>query len=393
VPIDVDAARALTPGVQQVTHLNNAGASLSPTPVLETVVGHLRREAEIGGYEAADEAADRLAAVYRSVADLVGAAGPDEIALVDNATRAWDLAFYAIDFQPGDRILTGRAEYASNALAMLQVVERTGAVVELVEDDGHGQIDLDALERAFDDDVRLVALTHVPTNNGLVNPADEVGALAARHHTLFLLDACQSVGQLPIDVQAIGCHLACATGRKFLRGPRGTGFLYARADVAEALHPPLIDLHAAVWTGERSYQLAPGAQRFETWERSIAGLLGLGTAVDLASSVGLAAIADRVQGLAARLRAGLAEVPGVTVRDRGEQLSAIATFTLDGVEAAELSGALRAQTINTSVSYERWARLNQAGRGIGDLVRASPHYFTTEDEVDRLVEAVRHHRR
>ena len=257
--LDVERARALTPGCERVIHLNHAGASLMPEPVLETVVAHLRRESEIGGYEAADEADDRLAAVYRSAARLLGAA-PDELALVENATRAWDMAFYSFRFRPGDRIMIGRAEYVSNVIAGRQVAARSGVTLEVVDDDEYGQIDVAELERRIDDRVRLIALTHVPTNGGLVNPAAEVGRVARAAGVLFLLDATQSAGQLALDVAELGCDVLCLTGRKYLRGPRGTGALYVRRELADDLEPPFLEVRSATWTAPDRYAVAACAR-------------------------------------------------------------------------------------------------------------------------------------
>ncbi|HEY2777860.1 MAG TPA: aminotransferase class V-fold PLP-dependent enzyme, partial [Gaiellaceae bacterium] len=223
--IDVERVRADTPGVAHVAHLNNAGSALPPRQVHDAVVDHLQREAEIGGYEAARERKDRWEHTYDALARLLNAER-EEIAVIENATRAWDMAFYAFPFEPGDRILTGRAEYASNWIALKQVADRTGARIDVVPDDEHGQIDVTALESMLDDDVRLVSLVHVPTQSGLVNPAAAVGRLTRAAGVPLLLDACQSVGQLPVDVEELGCDILSGTGRKFLRGPRGTGFLY-----------------------------------------------------------------------------------------------------------------------------------------------------------------------
>ena len=248
---DVARARRDTPGVARVAHLNNAGAALPPSAVTEAVIAHLRLEAEIGGYEAADAAHDQVEAVYAALARLLGCQ-PDEIAVVENATRGWDMAFYSLGFKPGDRILTARAEYASNVIAYLQVARRTGAVVEVIEDDEHGQFSVADLKERLGRGpgaVKLIAMTHVPTHGGLVNPAEEVGAVAREAGVPFLLDACQSAGQLGIDVQRIGCDMLSGTGRKFLRGPRGTGFLYVRREMLDKLEPPFLDLHAATWTG------------------------------------------------------------------------------------------------------------------------------------------------
>jgi selenocysteine lyase/cysteine desulfurase len=387
VPLDIARLRAETPGCATVIHLNNAGSSLSPNAVVEAVVDHLRREAEIGGYEAAAERIDRLEGCYDALAGLIGA-DRTEIAVIENATRAWDMAFYAFRFAPGDRILTGRAEYASNWIALRQVADRTGASIEIVPDDEHGQFDTRALARLIDDRVKLVSLVHVPTQSGLVNPAAEVGRVTRAAGVPFLLDACQSVGQMPVDVQAIGCDILSATGRKFLRGPRGTGFLYVRRDLIEQLEPPFLDMHAAEWQRDGSYAIRDDARRFENWETYVAGKVGLGVATAYAVAVGVDSIWERVRTLAGRLRNGLGELPAVTVADRGAVLGAIVTFSVHGRSAAGVRDVLAADRINVSVTEASAARLDLDPRGIVDLVRASVHYFNTDEELDRLVERV-----
>ncbi|HEX5493507.1 MAG TPA: aminotransferase class V-fold PLP-dependent enzyme [Mycobacteriales bacterium] len=384
--IDVGRVRADTPGCAEVVHLNNAGAALMPRPVFDATVGHLSREALTGGYEAADAAAERLEHGYHAIAALLRC-DASEVAMVENATRAWDMAFYAIGFRPGDRILTGRAEYTSNVIAFLQVAERTGAVVQVVPDDEHGQISVAALRGMLDERVRLVALTHVPTNSGLVNPAAEVGAAAREAGALVLLDACQSAGQLDLDVTALGCDMLSATGRKYLRGPRGTGFLYVASAVLDRLTPPLLDLRSAELTGPREYRMRPDARRFETWETSVAGRLGLGAAVDYALGLGLTAIETRVGRLAETLRQRLREIPGVRVHDRGVRRCGIVTFTVAGRAATAVQTALSRQRINVNVVAPTAAGPDLPVRDPSDsdrLVRASVHYYNTDDEVDRL---------
>jgi len=373
-----------------VAHLNNAGAALPPSLVTDAVIAHLRLEAEIGGYEAAAAAHDQVEAVYTALAGLLGCQ-PDEIAVVENATRGWDMAFYSLGFQPGDRILTARAEYSSNVIAFLQVARRTGAVVEVIEDDEHGQFsvaDLRERLRRGPSAVKLIAMTHVPTNGGLVNPAEEVGAVAREAGVPFLLDACQSAGQLPLDVRRIGCDMLSGTGRKFLRGPRGTGFLYVRREMLERLEPPFLDLHAATWTGPGSYEVRGDARRFENWETNYAGKVGLGTAVSYALAWGIDAIEARVTALADGLRERLLAVGGVAVHDRGPRRCAIVTFTVDGVPAEEVQRQLAAHGVNTSVSYAADAQFDLARRGLPNLVRASVHYYNTDAELDRLVAAL-----
>jgi selenocysteine lyase/cysteine desulfurase len=387
--IDVARARADTPGCRDVVHLNNAGASLPTRGVLDTVIDHLELEARLGGYAAADTVADRSEAVYASVAALVGAA-PDEIALVENATRAWDMVAYSLgtSFTPGDRVLTSQAEYASNVIGLLQLARRTGASVEVVPDDEHGQLSVDALREMIDERVRLVTMSWIPTQGGLVNPAAAVGAVTRAAGVPYLLDACQAAGQLPIDVDALGCDFLSATGRKYLRAPRGTGFLYVRREWVSRLDPPFLDVHAARWAAGDDIVVRDDARRFESWERSVANQLGLGRAVDDALTLGLEAIAARVNALGASLRVQLASLPGLTLHDRGVERCGIVTFTIDGVDVYELAAALRGQAINISVSTIDFARYDFEARGLDAVARASVHYYNTEDELTRLVDAI-----
>lgn len=387
---DVDRARRDTPGAATVAHLNNAGAALPPMQVTDAVIAHLQREATMGGYEAAEAAAQQVENTYSAIARLIGC-HEDEVAVVENATRAWDMAFYAMHFQPGDRILTARAEYASNVIAFLQVAARTGAVIEVVDNDDTGQLSVPDLHRRLDDGagpVKLVAITHVPTQGGLVNPAEEVGAATREAEVPFLLDACQSVGQLPVDVEKIGCDLLSATGRKFLRGPRGTGFLYVRRSMINQLDPPFLDLHAATWTAPDTFQIRPDARRFENWETNYAAKIGLGVAVDYALGWGIDVIETRVTTLAERLRQQLAGADGVQVHDQGRRRCGIVTFTVDGVAAHEIQARLSQHGVNLSVSLLDHARLDLPERGLPDLVRASVHYYNTDEELEQLLAAL-----
>lgn len=385
--IDIQRVRADTIGVNHRIHMNNAGAAAMATPVLEAMTAYLRREAEIGGYEAADEQAGRLDAVYASVARLLNAA-PDEIALVENATVAWQMAFYALPFRPGDRILTAQAEYAANYVAFLQVAKRTGAMIEVIPNDASGALCTQSLERMIDERVRLIAITWVPTNGGLVNPAAEVGKIARKHNIPYLLDACQAVGQMPVDVDALGCDMLSATGRKFLRGPRGTGFLYVRRELMLRLEPPIIDHFAAPWVALDRYELRPDARRFENWENNYAARLGLGVAIDYALGIGMTPIMERCRLLADLMRDELARIPRVAIHDLGRERAAIVTFTVERVVAEDVKARLVQQGINVTTSNPTSTLLDAAARGLPLIVRASPHYYNTEEEVRRLVGAV-----
>lgn len=370
-----------TPGVQNCVHFNNAGSALPPDVVVEATVDHLRREAAIGGYEAAAEAALRLDQVYESVAALVGGRS-DQIAIIENATRAWDMAVYGFPFEPGDRVLTGRSEYSSNVVALLQLKARRGIEIVLIDDDESGQIDLTALERELERGAAMMALTHIPTSGGLVNPAVQVGALCKAHEVFYVLDACQSVGQVPVDVHRIGCDVLSATGRKYLRGPRGTGFLWTSDRALDIIEPPFLDIHAATWSADKTYDIRADARRFENWETYYAGKLGLGAAADYALGLGIEATTQRVATLGAQLRELLSAIDGVTVHDKGRDLGGIVTFAVDNHASAAVETKLRSANINTSTSAATTSLYDLAARGLSAVVRASVHYYNTTEEID-----------
>ena len=383
IPLDIHRARLETPGCEQVLHFNNAGAALMPQPVLSAMIEYLQLEAQIGGYEAVARRQDQIERVYLALAELIHCE-PQEIAIIENATRAWDMAFYSIPLHPGDRILTAQSEYASNFIAFLQRARQTGAQIEVIPNDEQGQVSVSALRQMIDERVKLIAITHVPTNGGLVNPAAAIGEVAQQAQIPYLLDACQSVGQIPIDVQALGCDLLSATGRKFLRGPRGTGFLYVRHKLLPQLEPPFLDLHAARWITADHYQIRADARRFENWETHYAGKVGLGVAVDYALSWGLESIWERVRALADHLRHQLTQIPQVTIQDLGAVRCGIVSFTVADREPGQIKQALGEHQINVTTSDLASTRLDMESRQLSEVIRASVHYYNTEAEVERF---------
>ena len=386
--IDVDRLRSETPGVRKVVHFNNAGASLMPAPVIEAVRSYLDEEILFGGYETARRRTNQIEGVYTSLATLIGASR-HEIALADNATRAWDMLFYSMGLGEGDRILTTTSEYVSNWAAYLHVRDTRGVDVVVVPDDVHGAIDLERLdEMAGQAPISLITLNHMPTNGGLVNPVAEVGSIARSHGVPFLLDACQTVGQVPIDVAEIQCDMLTATSRKYLRGPRGLGFSYVREEFIERLSPVFVELESAPVVLPERYGLATSARRFETWEKAYANVVGLGAAAEYAQEIGVADVWERIQFLAARMRILLWEVDGVTVYDQGRVQGGIVTFDIEGRQPLEVQELLAEHSINVSVSTPFSAPVDMHRRQIDGLVRASVHAYNTDEEIENLIEAV-----
>jgi selenocysteine lyase/cysteine desulfurase len=380
--------RAETPGCAGRIHLNNAGAALPPAPVLAAVRDHLEREAEIGGYEAAEEAAERLQGAYESLGAVIGARAAN-VAVVENATVAVALALSSFDFRPGDRIVTSRSDYPSNQIMYLSLAARLGVETVMAEELPEGGADPDSVRALLRrPGCRLVSISWVPTNSGLVQRVAEVGEACAAAGVPFLVDACQSVGQMPVDVSRLGCDFLAGTARKFLRGPRGIGFLYVSdAALARGAHPLYVDMRGADWTSADEFRLASGARRFENWEFPYALVLGMGAAARYALEVGPAGFA-RARELAESLRSRLEEMPWARVLDRGAERCAIVTAEIRGWDADELKLRLRERGINTSASRRKDGVLDMEAKQARTVLRLSPHYYNTPDELDAALAAL-----
>jgi len=372
-----------------VVHFNNAGCGLLAAPVLAAVLDHVKLEASIGGYEASAARAPEIRAFYTETAALINTT-PENVAFAGSATHAFATALSAIPFEAGDVILTTRNDFISNQIAFMSLRKRHGVQIVHAPDSPDGGVDvaeMAALMRTHHP--RLVAATHIPTNSGLVQPVAEIGRHCRELDLLYLVDACQSVGQLPVDVAEIGCDLLTATCRKFLRGPRGSGFLYVSDRVLRAGYEPLfIDMHGARWIEPGGYRPAETAARFEEWEFPYATVLGCAAAARYAGQIGLEAIARRSWALAARLRSLLDRIPGVRVLDRGPQLGAIVTFAIDGWQPQPFKAAMDAQRINSALSFREFAQFDFADKAVDWCLRLSPHYYNTESEVDDVAATV-----
>jgi selenocysteine lyase/cysteine desulfurase len=381
--------RADTPACDRLIHLNNAGAALVPRPVRDAVEAHLQLEERVGGYEASDAQKAAIRASYQAVAEVIGTHSRN-IALMQSSTVAFAQAISAFDLKPGDLLLTSRSDYASNQIMYLSLAHRRGVEIVRAPDAPEGGIDPEEVRSIV---VRrrpkLVALTWVPTNSGLVQPAEAVGEICRQAEVPYLVDACQAVGQMPIDVERLGCDFLAATARKFLRGPRGMGFLFISDRLLESgSHPLLVDMHGASWTDADTFSLTPDARRFEYWEFSPALVLGLGAAARYAVGVGLEVARDRARDLARHARDRLSELPGVRVLDRGPELCAIATAAVRGRKAEDLKLALRARRINTSSPEREDAVIDMDEKGATSALRVSPHYYNTREEIDTAVETL-----
>ena len=385
--LDVSALRAATPGCEQTLFFNHSGASLASAATLAAIKDHLDREARDGAMEAGG-AAEPLVDAARREAEALLNAGRDDVAFTSSATAAIGLAFAALPpLRAGDRILVGRQEWGGNVSTYTAAAERAGARVEVIPCRDDGSVDPEALARLLDDRVRLVSLTWLPANGGLVNDAAAIGRVTRAAGVPYFVDAGQALGQLPVDVQAIGCDVLKGTARKFLRGPRGTALLYVRRGFVPRLRPAFLDVQSAPWTDGR---VAPreDARVFETVEIAVALLAGLGAALREARAIGIGPIQHRITQLSTRLRGQLAEMPGVTLRDLGTQRSGLVSFTVDAMAAHDVRQQLARRHVIVGANGVSYTPFDMTARGLQGIVRASVSHLNTEDEIDRLAHAV-----
>jgi selenocysteine lyase/cysteine desulfurase len=379
-----------TPGCANQIHFNNAGSGLMPRGVLDAITAHLNREANIGGYESADDAEAAVADAYTNVAEVLGAQRRN-IAVVENSTVAFFQALSAFDFKAGDVIVTTRNDYISNQLAYLSLARRAGVEVRRARDLVSGGTDPQSVKELLrHPGVRLLAVTWVPTNSGLIQPVEALGELAEAAGVPYLVDACQAVGQIPVNVAKLRCDFLSGTARKFLRGPRGIGFLYVSDRALQRGDFPLyIDMRGADWASADSFAPMPDARRFENWEFAYSLVLGLGEAARYALAVGVERGGRRARELAATLRGKLSGLAGIRVLDRGKELAAIVTIEVGGWDAGELSKLLRTRGVNSSASLRAYAVIDMDEKRAATALRLSPHYYNTEEEVDRAVEELK----
>jgi cysteine desulfurase/selenocysteine lyase len=385
---EIQQLRAETKGTTQKLHFNNAGASLPPDVVVDTVINYLSEEATQGGYETEAKYSAELENVYALIARLINA-HKDEIAIVENASTAWGLAFNGIDFKPGDVIITSEMEYVTNLIGFLHAKQQHGIEIKVIPNDEQGNFSLIALEEAISPQVKLIAITHIPSTAGGMIPIIEIGKIARKHNILYLVDACQSAGQIPVDVQEIGCDMLSVTGRKYLRAPRGTGFLYVRKEIQHLLKPIFMDSHTADLVNQQEFKIQDNGKRFELYEKSRALTLGLGKAVEYALNIGVDKIWLRIQYLASLLREQLSNINGVTVHDFGAQQCGIVTFSVDGIDSNLVKTKLLEKNINVSVGKAVSTLIYMDKNHLTSIVRASVHYYNTEEEIGVLCEEVK----
>lgn len=383
---EVEHLRAATPGCYSVIHFNHAGASLPSQATLDAMIEQLQREASCGPMEAADQS---IQARARNAAATLLNANSESIAFASSGSAAWGMAFNALGpWQAGDRILVGRHEWGGNLACMSRAVS-AGARLEVIPCDETGAVSVPALQQMIDAKVKLIALTWLPANGGLINPAEAIGAVARQHGIAYFIDAGQALGQLPCDVQALNCDVLKGAGRKFLRGPRGTALMYVKPGFLERLVPGHLDVLSAPWDGE-SFTVRDDARRFETSEVSVALLAGLANALEEFNRLGATRIRQRIDGLCRHLRDRLGAISGLTLHNLGasDQQSGLIAFTLKGWDCVDLKQQLAQRGINIGANGVAYTPLDMQARGLKSIARIAVSYLNTEEEMEVLLKAL-----
>jgi len=387
-PQEIQQFRAETKGTAGKVHFNNAGSSLPPDVVVDAVIEYLKDEALLGGYEAEYKYSASLENTYTLIAKLINA-DVDEVAVVENASTGWGILFNGIDFERGDEVIISEMEYVTNLIGFLHAQKTHGIIFKVIPNDAHGNFSLQALEEAISAQTKLIAITHIPSSAGGMMPIVEIGKIARKNNILYLVDACQSAGHVPVDVKEIGCDMLSVTGRKYMRAPRGTGFLFIRKEVQDKVKPLFMDGHSTEWVSEQDYKLRDDARRFELYEKSRALTLGLGRAIEYALNIGIDRIWQRIQYLADIMRLKLGGIEGVTVHDTGDQKCGIVTFSLHGTESGTVKNKLAENNINVSVGTARSTLIYMNKNQLSNVVRASVHYYNTEQEIEVMCEMLK----
>ncbi len=382
-----DRLREDTPQANARIHLDNCGSSLMPRPVVSRIKQAFERDIAVGGYVAQEQQAEDLEQAYGSLTRLFGGSVSD-YAFVGSAVDGWTKAFYSLPLTAGSNLVTAFNEYCSNFVAYLQVAKTRGVEIRVARQASGGGIDLDHLRSLIDDKTALISISHMPSSSGEINQVAEVGAIAREFNVIYQLDACQSAGHVPVNVEAIGCHIMTGTARKFLRGPRGIGFLYVNEEARNRMEPVVLTNQSAAWTSRDAYTLRDDTRVFEAWERSIVNQLGFGAAIDYLLDLGVEKAAAGIASNAKYLREGLAQVSGVKVECPPSATSAIITFNKNGLAPTDIKARLEAQNIAVQVASVAHTRLDLEDRGVESAVRVSPHYYNNQGDFDGFLTAL-----
>ena len=387
--MNIEQIRQDTPNCKDKIFLNSAGASLIPKIVVHKVNEYLIEEEKIGGYKLEELRKSEFDEFYNEVAKLIHCEAHN-IAFINNATDGYIKALSCIDFKEDDTVITTDDDYASNHIHFIALQKRYHINVVRIKTFENGELDIEDFETLIKMyRTKLVSISHIPTNSGLIQNVKAIGNICEKNNIIFLLDACQSVGQIVVDVKPLKCDFLTATGRKFLRGPRGTGFLYVSDKILKEQYAPLyIDGRGATWTEIYKFEMLDSAKRFELWESPCAFKMGFQEAIKYANNIGMEHIQAYNEKIMKQLRANLSSIPNVVLFDKGLNTSNILTFRKGNVSLKRISNILDKNKVYYSVSNKEWGLIDFNKKGIEWAIRLSPHYFNTIEEMDKVSQII-----
>lgn len=380
-----------------LVYLDNAATSQKPQAVLDAMVHYYEADnanVHRGVHTLSARATEAYEGARDKVAAFINASSRDEIVFTRNASEAINLVAYAwglSNLGKGDEILLSVMEHHSNLVPWQLIAQRTGAVLKHVPLTDTQEFDLAAFHQLIGNKTKLVAVNHVSNTLGCINPVREIVEVAGKYGAKVLIDACQSVPNMPVDVQALGCDWLVASGHKMC-GPTGAGFLYGKLEVLQAM-PPFLgggEMIQDVSLDHATYAALP--HKFEAGTPAIAEAVVLGAAIDYLSNIGMDRIADYEHFLTAYLYEKITQVPQVTLygpapQKDGSGRAAIATFTVDGVHAQDLSTLLDQSGIAIRSGHHCTQPLHHI-LGVNSTARASLYFYNTPAEIDAFISSL-----
>ncbi|MEW6592755.1 MAG: cysteine desulfurase [Candidatus Hadarchaeota archaeon] len=373
-----------------VIYLDNAATTPTPEPIIAAMLEYFREygvNVGRGLYRATRKATEVFEGARENVAKVINAA-PDEIAYTKNTTEGINIVAQGLGLKRGDKVVTTILEHHSNLLPWQRLQDR-GVELEVIGATSECLLRPEDLEAAIDKNTRLIATHHISNSIGSVQPVREIGKIAREHEILFLLDAAQSVGHMPVDVKKIGCDFLSAPGHKGLLGPQGTGFLYFRKDIGKKLKPLLVGGGIVLDAETHRAELTEPPEIFDAGTPNIPGVIGLGRACDYVLEIGVEKIEAQEKKLT-EIMMKIKEFPNVAVYGPPsiESRGGVVSFNIKGLGFHDVAAMLDELEKIAIRSGNHCAQPTMKHLGIGGTARASVHYYNLEEEVSKFVEAV-----
>lgn len=365
-------------------NFNNAGSSKNSNKVIKTIIAYLEEEQKLGGYLAAKLNRPKILNFYRVFSKLIKCK-KSEISFLPSSTYGWNFFLNSISFKKNDNVIIFENEYGNNFISLLKKKNLKIKVSKLSHD---GQVCFESLKENIDRNTKLVSVCHISSQCGNLIDVQKVGKIVKEinRNTLFLVDACQSIGQIDINVRKINCDVMIGSGRKYLRGPRGTGFIFIKDDLKKNLSPIISDSFSCKIVNMK--KIIYKKNYFETFEYSPALLLGLTEAIENIHSIGIKKIQKKIKKLSLYFRLKVRKLNGVIIFENECLISGINTIIINGFSTKEVLDYLLKKKILCSISDNKTSYHFFKTRKRKSLLRLSFHYYNDFKEIDFLIKTI-----